>query len=84
MLSLLLSRWARSRSGRELVLDWIIYGAESGPGRRSHDLAWLRSVYEQTRAAGVPLFVKQGSAFRPGQQADIQDELWVQEFPHVA
>ena len=66
------------------TLDWIIYGAESGPGRRSHDLAWLRSVYEQTRAAGVPLFVKQGSAFRPGQQADIQDELWVQEFPHVA
>ena len=26
MLSLLLSRWARSRSGRDLVLDWIIYG----------------------------------------------------------
>lgn len=31
---------------------------------------------------GVPLFVKQGSAQRPGQQGDIPDHLWaIKEFP---
>jgi protein gp37 len=40
-------------------LDWIIVGGESGHGARPFDLAWARSVIEQGRAAGVPVFVKQ-------------------------
>lgn len=40
-------------------IDWIIVGGESGPGARPFDLAWARSVIEQGRAAGVPVFVKQ-------------------------
>jgi protein gp37 len=40
-------------------LDWIIPGGESGPGARPCDLAWIRSVVGQARAAGVPVFVKQ-------------------------
>jgi protein gp37 len=40
-------------------LDWIVVGGESGPGARPFDLAWPRSVIDQGRAAGVPVFVKQ-------------------------
>jgi protein gp37 len=40
-------------------LDWVVVGGESGPGARPCDLAWIRSVRDQCRAAGVPCFVKQ-------------------------
>lgn len=44
-------------------IDWIICGGESGPGARPCDVAWIRSVVEQCRAAGTACFVKQlGSA----------------------
>lgn len=51
-------------------LDWLIVGGESGEGYREMDAAHARHLRDQCRAAGVPFFYKQGSAFRPG-----QDEL---------
>lgn len=41
------------------TLDWVIVGGESGPGARPCDVAWIRSIVEQCRAARVPAFVKQ-------------------------
>jgi protein gp37 len=43
-------------------LPWfrlVITGGESGPGARPCDVAWVRSVVEQCKAAAVPVFVKQ-------------------------
>lgn len=40
-------------------LDWLIVGGESGPGARPCNVAWIRYVVRQCRAAGVPVFVKQ-------------------------
>lgn len=40
-------------------LDWLIVGGESGPQARPCDVAWVRSLVRQTKAAGVPVFVKQ-------------------------
>lgn len=40
-------------------IDWVIAGCESGPGARPCDVAWLRSLRDQTAAAGVPYFLKQ-------------------------
>lgn len=40
-------------------IDWVIVGGESGPGARPCDLAWIRSIVEQCKDAGVPCFVKQ-------------------------
>ena len=40
-------------------IDWVIVGGESGTGARPFDLAWARSIVEQCKAAGVPVFVKQ-------------------------
>ena len=40
-------------------LDWVICGAESGPGARPMDLDWARTLKNQCQAAGVPYFLKQ-------------------------
>jgi hypothetical protein len=40
-------------------LDWIIAGCESGPGARTCEVSWLRSLRDQCAAAGVPYFLKQ-------------------------
>jgi protein gp37 len=55
-----LKRW--DSTGRELPrrgIDWVIAGAESGPGARPMDEACVRSLRDQCAAAGVPLFYKQ-------------------------
>jgi len=39
-------------------LDWVIVGAETGPGARPMDPDWARSVRDQCAAAGVPFFLK--------------------------
>jgi protein gp37 len=57
-------------------IDWVIVGGESGPGRREMDIAWLEDIVTQCRAAQVPIFVKQDSASRPGQQGRLSDELF--------
>lgn len=62
-------------------IRWIIAGGESGPEHTVLEIGWLRSVFENTRAVGVPLFVKQDSGSKPGLQGRIPDELWVHEFP---
>ena len=54
-------------------IGWVIVGGESGPGARPCDLAWIRSVVAQAKAAGVPCFVKQLGA-RPF-IASVRDEM---------
>jgi len=41
------------------INPWVIAGGESGPKARPCDLAWLCSLRDQCRAAGVPFFLKQ-------------------------
>jgi protein gp37 len=65
-------------------LSWVIVGGESGPGHRPMEIGWLESIVGQCRDAGVPVFVKQDSGPRAGQQGRIPDDLWVQEFPAAA
>lgn len=68
--------------GGEGGLDWIIVGGESGQNRREMKLEWLEDIAAQADAAGVPLFAKQDSAFKPGQQGRIPNRLWARkEFP---
>jgi len=40
-------------------IHWVIIGGESGPGARPCNIAWIRSIVEQCKAAGVACFVKQ-------------------------
>jgi protein gp37 len=43
----------------EWGVDWVIAGAESGPGARPCSIEWLRSLRDQCLAVDVPLFLKQ-------------------------
>jgi protein gp37 len=40
----------------------VILGGESGPGARPCDVAWIRSLRDQAKAAGCKVFVKQFGA----------------------
>jgi protein gp37 len=62
-------------------IHWVIVGGESGPGHRPMDIAWLESIVSQCRGSGIPVWVKQDSGPRAGQQGRIPDELWIHEFP---
>ncbi len=60
----------------QTVLHWLVVGGESGPRHRPMETAWVRDIADQCVAAGVPLFVKQGSGPKPGQQGRLPDDLW--------
>lgn len=69
------------KCGSDRGIHWVIVGGESGPKRRPFEIAWLRSVVEQCRAASVPVFVKQDAGPKPGHRGRIPDDLWIKEFP---
>lgn len=64
-------------SHRVPTLDWVVVGGESGPRARPSDVAWIRLIVEQCKAAGVPCFVKQLGAHV--QCANDQVSDWLDE-----
>lgn len=57
------------------ALDWVICGAETGPGARPMKLEWARDLRDQCKAAGVPFFFKKATGKL------IPDDLMIREFP---
>lgn len=57
-------------------LDWVIVGGESGKGARPCDIAWIRSLVEQGKAAGVPVFVKQLGSHCIHEDDDFTENVW--------
>lgn len=45
--------------GKGAALSWVIFGDESGHGRRPAELGWVRSVRDECDAWGVPFHFKQ-------------------------
>ena len=43
-------------------ISWCVVGGESGPYARPCDLDWIRNIRDQSKAAGVPCYVKQVGA----------------------
>lgn len=63
-------------------IHWVIVGGESGANRRDCGVDAIVNVARQCEAAGVPCFVKQDCAMRPGQQGRIPDDVWaIKQFP---
>lgn len=58
-------------------LDWVICGAETGPGARYMDQSWPRDLLAQCKAAGIPFFMKAMSNKEP-----IPDDLAIREYPY--
>jgi len=42
-------------------IDWVVVGAETGPGARVMEPQWAKAVFDQCRAAGVPFWWKSGT-----------------------
>lgn len=64
-------------------IDWVIVGAESGPGARPMDNRWAANIVGRCRDAGVAVFVKQLSGgVHPVKDMDrFPPELQFREYP---
>ncbi len=70
-------------TGNYNPINWVIIGGESGKDRRDCGVEAICDVANQCFNAGVPCFVKQDCAFKPGQQGRIPDDIWkhTKQFP---
>ncbi len=62
-------------------VEWVIAGGESGPKARPCDEAWLRSLRDQCRTAGVPYFLKQLGGWpnkRGHLEAVLDGQRWIE------
>jgi protein gp37 len=61
-------------------IDWVIYGGESGPGFRNHDLSWPRAMNQKCLESGAAFFFKQSPAYRT-EMGTTLDGRMVRMFP---
>lgn len=62
-------------------IDWVIVGGESGPGARPIDKAWVTSIRDQCKGAGVPFFFKQWGGTRKAAAGRRLDGRTYSEYP---
>ena len=62
------------------VLDWVIYGGESGPGFRPQDDAWPRQMRDLCKEAEVAFYHKQSSGIRTEMGIELDGKI-VREMP---
>lgn len=61
-------------------IDWVIYGGESGPAFRDHDIEWPRAMRDKCQAVGVAFFYKQSPA-RFTERGTTLDGETVRQYP---
>ena len=60
-------------------IEWVIAGAESGPGARPMDEQWVRSIRDQCQKAQVPFFYKQANVNgRKAPLPELDGQVWAQ------
>lgn len=64
------------------TVDWVIVGAESGPGARPMADDWVRALRDQCQAAGTAFFFKQraSASGRKETEPELDGRQWL-EFP---
>lgn len=63
-------------------INWVIIGGESGEHRREMSMEHFRSTANECLACDIPLFVKQDSGKREGEQGRIPNSYWrLKQFP---
>lgn len=63
-------------------IDWVIYGGESGPGYREHNIQWARDMRAKCDAEGVAFFFKQSSAPRTEMGIELDGQI-VRNYPQL-
>lgn len=64
-------------------IDWVIVGGETGPHARPLHPDWIRSIIQQSKSAGVPVFVKQLSGKNAKNMDKWPEDLRVREIPNA-
>lgn len=86
------SNWWVQHGPHEPRVHWVIVGGESGPGARPMHPDWVRSIRDQCKEAGIPVFVKQmgsvwagehGGPSKGSDPAYWPEDLRVREMPHA-
>jgi protein gp37 len=62
-------------------INWVILGGESGPGARPLQKAWVLSIRDQCREAGIPFFFKQWGGCRKSEAGRELDGATYDEWP---
>ena len=68
---------------KDLLIDWVICGGESGTGARPMHPDWARSLRDQCHVAGVPFFLKQMHVDGKLIKTPLLDEKQYLEMPHA-
>ena len=55
-------------------IDWVIIGAQTGPGAVPPKREWVESIVQQCKAAGTPVFMKNSLK-------DLMGDDFIQEWP---
>ncbi len=65
-----------------LPADWVVVGSETGPEGRPIPLSldWVRAVRDETKAAGIPFFIKQLGPSHKKPERSLDGREW-NEFP---
>lgn len=64
------------------IPDWVIFGGESGNGRRTTNRYWAERVLVECRESGSKFFMKQMGGRTPTEgKAAIPADLMIQQFP---
>lgn len=61
-------------------IEWLIYGGESGPGYRDHDIQWARDIRKRCEESGTAFFYKQSPAYRTEMGIELDGEI-VRNYP---
>jgi protein gp37 len=64
-------------------IDWVIAGAESGPGLRPLDLEWVRDLRDHWVRLGIAFFFKQVGGRSPKAGGRLLDGRTWDQFPAV-
>lgn len=64
-------------------IHWVIVGGESGPGARTMEGSWVRSIRRQCRAARVPFFFKQWGGVSKKKTGRTLDGRTYDEYPRI-
>jgi protein gp37 len=64
--------------------DWLIFGGETGAGRRPIQIRWAEDIKDECEEFGIAFFMKQVSAHTPARaSALIPSHLLVRQFPDL-
>jgi protein gp37 len=61
-------------------IEWLIYGGESGPGFRGHDVQWARDIMAACTRSGTAFFYKQSPAIRTEMGIELDGNI-VRRYP---